>query len=122
MRGLALHWKILIGMIIGILLGLVATSVDSPAVPAKQWVVDWIKPFGTMFINALKMIAIPLIVASLANLSVKESRLESFLAMPKNRRKNTNPRLLVARKAATVRYQTLVRMLVMQCNVTCKNL
>jgi len=65
MRGLALHWKILIGMIIGILLGLAATSVDSPALPAKQWVVDWIKPFGTMFINALKMIAIPLIVASL---------------------------------------------------------
>ena len=65
MRGLALHWKILIGMIIGILLGLAATSVHSPALPAKQWVVDWIKPFGTMFINALKMIAIPLIVASL---------------------------------------------------------
>ena len=65
MRGLALHWKILIGMIIGILLGLAATSVNSPALPAKQWVVDWIKPFGTMFINALKMIAIPLIVASL---------------------------------------------------------
>lgn len=65
MRGLALHWKILIGMIFGILLGLAATSIDSPALPAKQWVVDWIKPFGTMFINALKMIAIPLIVASL---------------------------------------------------------
>jgi len=65
MRGLALHWKILIGMVFGVLLGLAATSVDSPALPAKQWVVDWIKPFGTMFINALKMIAIPLIVASL---------------------------------------------------------
>jgi Na+/H+-dicarboxylate symporter len=47
------------------LLGLTATAFDAPAVPAKQWVIDWIKPFGTMFINALKMIAIPLIVASL---------------------------------------------------------
>ena len=65
MRGLALHWKILIGMVVGILLGLAATAIDSPALPAQQWVVDWIKPFGTMFINALKMIAIPLIVASL---------------------------------------------------------
>ncbi len=65
MRGLALHWKILIGMVVGILLGLAATAIDSPAFPAQQWVVDWIKPFGTMFINALKMIAIPLIVASL---------------------------------------------------------
>ena len=69
MRGLALHWKILIGMVLGILLGLAATALDAPALPdeqwAKQWVVNWIKPFGTMFISALKMIAIPLILASL---------------------------------------------------------
>ena len=65
MRGLALHWKILIGMAIGIALGLTASAIDTNAFPAKQLVVDWIKPFGVMFINALKMIAIPLIVASL---------------------------------------------------------
>jgi L-cystine uptake protein TcyP (sodium:dicarboxylate symporter family) len=28
----------------------------------KGIVVDWIKPFGTIFINLLKMIAVPLIV------------------------------------------------------------
>ena len=65
MPKLALHWKILIGMLIGILLGLGASSLDGPALGTKALVVDWIKPFGTMFINSLKMIAIPLIVASL---------------------------------------------------------
>jgi Na+/H+-dicarboxylate symporter len=30
----------------------------------KRVVVDWIKPFGTIFINLLKMIAVPLIVVS----------------------------------------------------------
>ena len=27
--------------------------------------IDWVKPFGTIFINSLKLIAVPLIVASL---------------------------------------------------------
>src|SRR5690606_10345263 len=31
----------------------------------KDFVVNWIKPFGTIFINLLKLIAIPLIIASL---------------------------------------------------------
>ncbi|MFT5383629.1 MAG: proton glutamate symport protein, partial [Saprospiraceae bacterium] len=33
--------------------------------PASSLVKDWIKPFGTIFINLLKLIAIPLIIASL---------------------------------------------------------
>ena len=33
--------------------------------PASSFVINWIKPFGTIFINLLKLIAIPLIVASL---------------------------------------------------------
>ena len=55
-----LHWKILLGMFLGVVVGLVASGVG-----AKQLVVDWIKPFGTIFINLLKLIAIPLIIASL---------------------------------------------------------
>ncbi len=62
---LPLHWKILFGMIAGITVGVLATTVDSPRLPANNGVIDWIKPFGTMFVNVLKMIAIPLIVASL---------------------------------------------------------
>lgn len=60
MKKLALHWQILIGMVAGVIFGLIAAQLSW-----NQFVIDWIKPFGTIFINALKLIAIPLIVASL---------------------------------------------------------
>lgn len=61
MKKLALHWKILIGMVLGILFGFIMNSVDG----GKGFVSDWVKPFGTIFINLLKLIAVPLILASL---------------------------------------------------------
>jgi len=60
MKNLGLHWKILIGMAAGILFGVLANQLGW-----ADFVKDWIKPFGTIFINSLKLIAIPLIVASL---------------------------------------------------------
>jgi Na+/H+-dicarboxylate symporter len=60
MKKLALHWQILLGMVAGILFGLAAVSLGW-----TTFVVNWIQPFGTIFINLLKLIAIPLIVASL---------------------------------------------------------
>ena len=70
MKKLALHWQILLGMAIGILIGIIAVALSgSEAVMKifnpKQFIVDWIKPFGTIFIRLLKLIAIPLIIASL---------------------------------------------------------
>jgi Na+/H+-dicarboxylate symporter len=32
---------------------------------AREWVTNWVEPFGTMFVNLLKLIAVPLILASL---------------------------------------------------------
>lgn len=61
MRKLALHWKIIIGMGAGVLLALLAIQFDGGA----DWITKWIKPFGSIFINALKLIAIPLILSSL---------------------------------------------------------
>jgi Na+/H+-dicarboxylate symporter len=61
MKKLALHWKILIGMILGIVFGFIMNSIDG----GKGFVSDWVKPFGTIFINLLKLIAVPLILASL---------------------------------------------------------
>ena len=60
MTKLAIHWKILIGMILGLALGFLMKNLEQ-----KGIVIDWIKPFGTVFINLLKMIAVPLIVVSL---------------------------------------------------------
>lgn len=62
-RGLPLHWQIILGMVLGIGLGLALVSFAGDA--GKDWIVQWVKPFGTLFINLLKMIAVPLIVASL---------------------------------------------------------
>ncbi|MDD7886329.1 dicarboxylate/amino acid:cation symporter [Flavivirga sp. 57AJ16] len=60
MKKLALHWKIIIGMVLGIIFGFIMNSVGG-----KNFVSDWIAPFGTIFINLLKLIAVPLILASL---------------------------------------------------------
>ncbi len=60
MKKLELHWKILIGMFLGVVLGLIASAAGF-----NGFIIDWIKPFGTIFINLLKLIAIPLIIASL---------------------------------------------------------
>jgi Na+/H+-dicarboxylate symporter len=61
MKKLALHWQILIGMVLGIGFGLVFTQFDW----GKDFVGDWIEPFGKIFVNLLKLIAVPLILASL---------------------------------------------------------
>jgi Na+/H+-dicarboxylate symporter len=61
MKKLALHWRILLGMILGIIFGLLMIQFEW----GPGFVVDWIKPWGTIFINLLKLIAIPLIIASL---------------------------------------------------------
>lgn len=61
MRKLELHWQILIGMVLGIIFGFVMTYPDW----GSKFVQDWINPFGTIFVKLLKLIAIPLILASL---------------------------------------------------------
>ena len=61
MKKIALHWKILIGMILGIFFGFLMNTFEG----GKEFVIDWIKPLGTIFINLLKLIAVPLILASL---------------------------------------------------------
>lgn len=60
-QGFPLHWKILIGMFLGVIVGLILGQFEWGPGFGR----DWIKPFGTMFINALKLIAVPLILASL---------------------------------------------------------
>ena len=61
MKKLALHWQILLGMALGVVFALILTNFSW----GDDFIGDWIKPFGTIFINALKLIAVPLILASL---------------------------------------------------------
>ncbi len=61
MKKLALHWKILIGMALGVVFAIIMTNFDL----GKAFIQDWIKPFGKIFINSLKLIAVPLILGAL---------------------------------------------------------
>ncbi|MGB7785340.1 MAG: dicarboxylate/amino acid:cation symporter [Salinimicrobium sp.] len=61
MKKLALHWQILLGMVAGVVFALLMTKFSWGA----EFIGDWIKPFGNIFINSLKLIAVPLILASL---------------------------------------------------------
>jgi len=56
----AQHWWILIGIFLGILYGVLAVWLGW-----FSFTIFWIKPWGTIFINLLKLIAIPLILVSL---------------------------------------------------------
>ncbi len=61
MSKIPLHWKIIIGMVLGVLFGLLMSAFSW----GRGFVIDWIAPFGTIFIRMLKLIAIPLIFVSL---------------------------------------------------------
>lgn len=61
MRKLALHWQIVIGMVLGVALALVLNNFSW----GSGFIANWIKPFGNIFINSLKLIAVPLILGSL---------------------------------------------------------
>lgn len=60
MKKLALHWKIIIGMVLGIIWAFVSSSLGW-----SSFTIDWIDPFGTIFINLLKLIAVPLVLFSI---------------------------------------------------------
>jgi len=71
MKKMALHWKIIIAMALGVLWALISGQLGW-----NKFTIDWIDPFGTIFINCLKFIAVPLVlfsiitgVASLGDLS-----------------------------------------------------
>ena len=55
-----LHWQIILGLLLGTLYGVAAANWGWGGFTA-----DWIAPFGKIFINLLKLIAMPLVLASL---------------------------------------------------------
>lgn len=55
-----LHWQIVIGLILGLIYGLISSVAG-----LNEFTIEFIKPFGTIFITLLKLIAVPLVLASL---------------------------------------------------------
>ena len=60
MKKLALHWQIIIGLVLGLVYGIVAANNGWGSFTS-----DWIAPFGTIFMSLLKLIAVPLVLSSL---------------------------------------------------------
>ena len=61
MKKIPIHWKIIIGMATGVFFGFGMAQFSW----GQGFVKNWIAPFGTVFLNFLKLIAAPLVVASL---------------------------------------------------------
>ena len=60
MKGLPLHWKIIIALILGMIWAIVSSYLGW-----SRFTIDWIAPFGTIFIKLLKLIAVPLVLVSI---------------------------------------------------------
>jgi len=60
MKKLPLHIKIIIGLVLGI-----AWAFISSYLGLNQFTINWIDPFGTIFIRVLKAIAVPLVLLSI---------------------------------------------------------
>ena len=60
MKKLALHWQIIIGLVLGLVYGILAANNGWGSFTS-----DWIAPFGTIFMSLLKLIAVPLVLSSL---------------------------------------------------------
>lgn len=60
MKKIPLWGKIIIGMILGIILGILGVKLGF-----SGFVTDWVKPWGTIFIRLLKLLAVPLVFVSL---------------------------------------------------------
>ena len=55
-----LHWKIIIGLLLGTAYG-IASAFNG----WSEFTSNFISPFGTIFLNLLKLIAVPLVISSL---------------------------------------------------------
>jgi Na+/H+-dicarboxylate symporter len=60
MKKIALHWQVIIALVLGVVYAVIAVQ--------KGWVsftVDYIEPFGTIFVRVLKLIAVPMVLFSI---------------------------------------------------------
>ena len=60
MKGMALHWQVIIGLILGTIYAWMSVTWGW-----NQFTLDYIQPFGDIFINLLKLIAVPLVLFSI---------------------------------------------------------
>ena len=60
MKKLPIHIKILLGLVLGVIWAFISSSLGW-----NEFTINWIDPFGTIFIRLLKFIAVPLVLFSI---------------------------------------------------------
>lgn len=60
MKKLPIHIKIIIGLVLGVIYAFISSSLGW-----NEFTINWIDPFGTIFIRLLKFIAVPLVLFSI---------------------------------------------------------
>jgi len=60
MKSIPLYIQILVALLLGVFFGLLSITLG-----LNTFVIDWVKPWGEIFMRLLKMIAVPLIIVSL---------------------------------------------------------
>lgn len=66
-RKFPLHWQILIGLLCGLLYGGGVSLFADETAKFQSFTSNWIHPWGEIFVNSLKLIAVPLVIFSLVN-------------------------------------------------------
>lgn len=66
-RKFPLHWQILIGLLCGLLYGGGVSLFVEETAKFQSFTSNWIHPWGEIFVNSLKLIAVPLVIFSLVN-------------------------------------------------------
>ncbi len=66
-RKFPLHWQILIGLLCGLLYGGGVSLFVEEIAKFQSFTSNWIHPWGEIFVNSLKLIAVPLVIFSLVN-------------------------------------------------------
>lgn len=75
---LAIHWRILLGIIMGVGFGYILNCFG-----LQLFVKNWITPFGIIFINLLKMIAVPIVFVSIVKSITDFKSFENFAQLSK---------------------------------------
>src|SRR5476651_599041 len=76
-----LWFRVLLGLLLGIALGFLIgpmTEAGPLGITGKAFLTDYIKPVGTVFINLIKMVIVPLIFFSLVSGIISMTNAESF--------------------------------------------
>lgn len=60
MKKIAFHWQVVIGLVLG-----AAWAIASSYLGWSEFTINWISPFGTIFIRLLKLLAVPLVLLSI---------------------------------------------------------